>query len=229
MNLAHGCPNLIKSIITSSSKWFVLRHQDSRLFSLGWHVHTDDVTVAKSVVQNSIGFASCIYIAWSMNKWLGTRLSELLIKPIVTLSSKRLLNVPARSKLNMCSLDWYVQADDLTIAKSWLQKQRRFCIVPSIAWSIKTWLGTRLSELHQVHHDFIIEMLTYIKTQICFITLARPNWQRDNCKIRVAKNSAGFAVCTSIAWSVKKWLGTRLSEPLIKPIMTSSSKRSFSS
>ena len=40
----------------------------------------------------------------------------------------------------MCSLDWYVQADDLTVATSGLQKQRRCYIVPSITWFIKQWL-----------------------------------------------------------------------------------------
>ena len=73
-------------------------------------------------------FSPCISIPWSMKKWLGTRLSEFSSSPSRLNHRNDFFSI---SRLKMCSFEWYVQADDLTVAKSVLQKQRRFCIVPA--------------------------------------------------------------------------------------------------
>ena len=119
------------------------------------------------------------------------------------------------------------QHDNVTVAKSDVQKQHRFCIVHvhSLIHQEMTWHTTARTS-HQFHQDFIIEIYSYSRWTVAFNCYVNIN---DNVTVATSKlqNSAGCAPCISIVWSIKQWIGTRLCEHLIKSIMTSSSKPLF--
>ena len=133
---------------------------------LDWHVQADDLTIAKSELKKQrrlciVRFHSLIH--QEMTWHTAVRTSHQVHHDFIIE-----MFFSTRSRLKTCSLDWHGKADDLTVAKSGLQKQRRFCIVHfhSLIHQEITW-HTAVRTSHQVHHDFIIKMLFFyeIKTQ----------------------------------------------------------------
>ena len=183
MNLARGCPNLIKSIMTSSSNWFVLRDQDSRLLFIGlarttWQRDSCNIIVAKQRWFCTVHFHT---MTWHTAVRTYHQAHHGFIIETLISSISKIQDV----SVGLVCPSWRLDSCNIRVAKTTSVLHRAF---HSLIHQEIT-LHTAVRTSHQVHHDFIIEVLFCLHRdwKLVYIGLARPTWQRDRCKIIVEK------------------------------------------
>ena len=177
---------------------FFLWDQDSILFSLDSHVQPDNVTVATSELQNSVGFAPCISIACSMNNDVAHGCPNISSSPswfhhrsalFLRYQDSRCVRWIRMSKLTTWQLQNQCCKNNVGLHRAFHQEM--------------TW-HTAVRTSHQVHHDFIIEMLFSARSSLKTFVHWIGTFNLANVTVAKSElqNRVGFASCISRAWSI---------------------------